>query len=79
MRWFFLTSGILLACMSIGVAVYYSVFGSPEWLGKYVGQPEFYLMAIASGFAFSWAIKGFKGDPVRELVAKVIRESGKDS
>jgi hypothetical protein len=79
MRWLFLFLGILLICMSVGIAIYYSIFGSPEWIKHIIGKPEFYLMTVAGGISLGWATKGFKGDPVRELIIKVIRESAKDS
>ena len=79
MRWLFLSLGLILVCMSPGPVIFYLIFDGPEWIIRYSERPAFYLIAIAGGISIGYSIKGFRGDPIRELIIKAIRDIERDS
>jgi hypothetical protein len=73
-RWVFLIFGILLIGMSLGLYTTHLITGTLAWASSLPETPPFYLQSIFGGLSVGLSIKGFKGDPQKELLLRVINE-----
>ncbi|AZR39520.1 hypothetical protein [Marinobacter salarius] len=73
-RWFFLAMGVFLILVSVGTYLFFFASGRHGVLEQMEAHPMFYLGAIGAGVAFAWSFQGFKGNPQKELLIKLLRD-----
>ncbi len=66
--------GIFLISISVGAYLFFLASGQHAVVEQIEAHPMFYLGAIGAGIAFAWSFQGFKGNPQKELLIKLLRD-----